>query len=108
MNEARRLAAILRRPAISRQHFARIRSGSAAATEEKIFIIVAAMRSVTGLLFRSGDLFEVEPQIGEGGVRSLPTSLLCMMGSQMDQNFASELAFGANQWPPRKGRVSNA
>jgi RNA polymerase sigma factor (sigma-70 family) len=91
VNEAGRLAAMLQRPSISRQHFARIRSGRANASEEKIFIIVAAMRSVTGLLFRSGDLFEVEPQIGEGGVRSLPASLLWMMGRLMDTS---------NEWVP--------
>ena len=65
VREAQRLAATLRKPSVSRQHFGRIRMGRAVASEDKIFIIVAAMRSVTGLLFRSADLFELEPQTGE-------------------------------------------
>lgn len=64
VREAQRLAAALERPAISRQHFLRCRSGRAAATEDKIYIIVAAMRSLTGLLFRPSDLFELEPPVG--------------------------------------------
>ena len=64
VREAQRLAAALERPAISRQHFLRFRSGRAAATEDKIYIIVAAMRSLTGLLFRPSDLFELEPPVG--------------------------------------------
>ncbi len=65
VREAQRLAAALERPAISRQHFLRCRTGRAAATEDKIYIIVAAMRSLTGLLFRPSDLFELEPPVGE-------------------------------------------
>jgi RNA polymerase sigma factor (sigma-70 family) len=61
LREAQRLAAELGRPALSRQHFGRIRSGQAGTSEDKIYIIVAAMRSVTGLLFRPSDLFDVEP-----------------------------------------------
>ncbi|HEY2323311.1 MAG TPA: sigma-70 family RNA polymerase sigma factor [Thermoanaerobaculia bacterium] len=64
VREAQRLAAALERPAISRQHFLRCRTGRAAATEDKIYIIVAAMRSLTGLLFRPTDLFELEPPVG--------------------------------------------
>jgi RNA polymerase sigma factor (sigma-70 family) len=64
VREAQRLARELGRPSISRQHFGRIRSGRAVASEEKIYIIVAAMRSVTGLLFRPSDLFDVEPLFG--------------------------------------------
>ena len=63
VREAQRLAVALERPAISRQHFLRCRTGRAAATEDKIYIIVAAMRSVTGLLFRPSDLFELEPPV---------------------------------------------
>jgi RNA polymerase sigma factor (sigma-70 family) len=66
VREAQRLAEALRRPSLSRQHFGRIRGGRAAASEDKIFIIVAAMRSVTGLLFRSSDLFDVDPMLPEG------------------------------------------
>jgi RNA polymerase sigma factor (sigma-70 family) len=64
VREAQRLATALHRPAISRQHFLRCRTGRAAATEDKIYIIVAAMRSLTGLLFRPSDLFDLEPPIG--------------------------------------------
>ena len=64
VREAQRLAVALERPAISRQHFLRCRAGRAAATEDKIYIIVAAMRSLTGLLFRPSDLFELEPPAG--------------------------------------------
>jgi RNA polymerase sigma factor (sigma-70 family) len=63
VREAQRLAAALERPSISRQHFLRCRTGRTAATEDKIYIIVAAMRSVTGLLFRPSDLFELEPPV---------------------------------------------
>ena len=65
VREAQRLAEELRRPSLSRQHFGRLRSGEAVASEEKIYIIVAAMRSVTGLLFRPSDLFDVEPMLTE-------------------------------------------
>lgn len=61
VREAQRLAAELRRPSVSRQHFLRIRTGRAAASEDKIYIIVAAMRSVTGVLFGPSDLFDLEP-----------------------------------------------
>jgi RNA polymerase sigma factor (sigma-70 family) len=64
VREAQRLAMALERPAISRQHFLRCRAGRAAATEDKIYIIVAAMRSLTGLLLRPSDLFDLEPPVG--------------------------------------------
>ena len=63
VREAQRLAVALDRPSISRQHFLRCRAGRAAATEDKIYIIVAAIRSVTGLLFRPSDLFDLEPPV---------------------------------------------
>ncbi|HYC88297.1 MAG TPA: sigma-70 family RNA polymerase sigma factor [Thermoanaerobaculia bacterium] len=72
IREADRLAQVMNRPSVSRQHFLRIRIGRAAASEEKIFIIVAAMRSLTGLLFRPADLFDVEPEAGFDG--SLPAA----------------------------------
>jgi RNA polymerase sigma factor (sigma-70 family) len=65
VREAQRLAEVLRRPSVSRQHFGRLRSGEAVASEDKIYIVVAAMRSVTGLLFRPADLFDVEPMLTE-------------------------------------------
>lgn len=60
---AKRLSAELGRPAISRQHFFRLKSGLAMASEEKIFIIVAAMRELTGIAFHARDLFDVEPAL---------------------------------------------
>jgi len=44
--EAQRLAALLHRPSLTRQHFVRIRTGRASASEDKTFIIVAAARTV--------------------------------------------------------------
>jgi RNA polymerase sigma factor (sigma-70 family) len=84
VREAQRLAVVLRRPSLSRQHFGRIRFGRSAASDEKIFIIVAAMRSVTGLLFRSGDLFDVEPRPGEGVSWAPRASLQWMTACAMD------------------------
>jgi RNA polymerase sigma factor (sigma-70 family) len=85
VSEAQRLASEFGRPSISRQHFMRIRAGRAAASEDKIFVIVAAMRAVTGLLFRAQDLFDIEPTIGEGVAcavaPSLPSVVACLIDS---------------------------
>lgn len=83
VREAQRLAAVLRRPSISRQHFVRIRAGRAMASEDKIYIIVAAMRSATGLLFRPSDLFDVEPAVAEGFDELSPlfSMATCLMDS---------------------------
>src|ERR1043166_7296519 len=51
---------------ISRQHLLRIRRGRASATEEKIFLIVAAVPELTGYAIRAGDLFCLEPTMAEG------------------------------------------
>ena len=45
LREARRQAAAMQRPSISRQHLGRIRAARAVPTEDKIYIIVAAIRS---------------------------------------------------------------
>src|SRR5215212_7924685 len=74
VREAQRLAEVLRRPSVSRQHFGRLRSGDAVASEEKIYIIVAAMRSVTGLLFRPSDLFDLEPMLTDAAGFGPPDS----------------------------------
>lgn len=59
---ARRVAAELKKPGISRQQLYRFRFDEAVnATEEKIFVLVAAFRELTGRLIRANDLFEVEP-----------------------------------------------
>jgi RNA polymerase sigma factor (sigma-70 family) len=47
--------------AITRQHFGRLRLGKARATEEKIRLIVATLRTMTGLAVRATDLFDLEP-----------------------------------------------
>jgi len=63
--EAKRVARQLGlRVAISRQHFGRIRLGKQRATEEKILLIVATLRSMTGLAVRATDLFLLEPALG--------------------------------------------
>lgn len=63
--EAQRVARQLGlRVAISRQHFGRIRLGKQRATEEKILLIVATLRSMTGLAVRATDLFLLEPALG--------------------------------------------
>ena len=61
VGEAQRLASLMKRPSISRQHFLRLRDGRAAASADRIFIIVAAIQSLTGVLIRASDLFDVEP-----------------------------------------------
>ncbi len=52
--------------AISRQQLLRIRKGRARATDYKIFLIVAAIRELTGYAVRASDLFRLEPALAEG------------------------------------------
>lgn len=66
LREVERLAKVLDRSSISRQHLLRIRQDRMATSAEKMYIIVAAMRSLTGLHFRAADFFEVEPAAGVG------------------------------------------
>ena len=62
LRTTRRIAAELKRPNVSRQQLYRFRFDDAVnATEEKIFILVAAFRELTGRLIRANDLFDVEP-----------------------------------------------
>src|ERR1700757_4373211 len=64
---ASRIAGVLgMKEGISRQHLLRIRMGRAHATEQKIFLIVAAIRDLTGYAFRAADLFHLEPALAEG------------------------------------------
>jgi RNA polymerase sigma factor (sigma-70 family) len=51
---------------ISRQQFLRLRQGQASATEERIYIIVAALQSLTGMLVRATDLFTLQPSTPGG------------------------------------------
>jgi hypothetical protein len=55
---------------ISRQHFLRLRQGRASATAERIYIIVAAVQSLTGMMVRATDLFLLQP--ATPGPASLP------------------------------------
>jgi len=51
---------------ISRQQLLRVRKGSAHATDTKIFLLVAAIRELTGYAVRASDLFHLEPALVEG------------------------------------------
>jgi len=68
VKEADRIARELGRAGISRQHFGRLKSGRATASAEKIYIVVAALRELTGIAFRAHDLFDVEPETNGGNV----------------------------------------
>ncbi len=99
VREAQRLAEALGRPSISRHQLGRIRAGSAVASESKIYIIVAAMRSMTGMLLGASDLFDVEPLSAEGvSVNSIPSLHLMMSGVMDSSNVCVPVSSG--------GRVS--
>lgn len=51
---------------ISRQQLLRMRVGKARATEGKIFLLVAAIRELTGYAVRASGLFQLEPLLAEG------------------------------------------
>lgn len=57
---------------ISRQHLVRLRAGRAKAGEAKMFLLVAAIRHLTGVAVRASDLFAVEPPMDVGAVRFSP------------------------------------
>src|SRR5947209_10087324 len=64
---AKRIAEALgMKEGLSRQQLLRIRKGTAHATESKIFLIVAAVRELTGYAVRATDLFHLEPALAEG------------------------------------------
>jgi RNA polymerase sigma factor (sigma-70 family) len=72
---ANRIAQLLgMKEGLSRQHLLRIRKGTAHATEGKIFLIVAAVRELTGYAVRAADLFQLEPALAEGMADSNPVS----------------------------------
>jgi RNA polymerase sigma factor (sigma-70 family) len=68
---AEQIAEELGRECISRQHLTRVRQGLANISDERIFIVVAAMRELTGYLLGANDLFEVEPPLPAGALPSL-------------------------------------
>src|ERR1700686_675706 len=61
IREAERIASKEGREAIGRRQFQRLKQGQASATEETIYIIVAAIRSATGMLVQATDLFVLQP-----------------------------------------------
>ncbi|MEA2239966.1 MAG: Sigma-70 region 2 [Thermoanaerobaculia bacterium] len=70
------------RRSISRQYFGRLRNGSARATEEKILLLVMAVRELTGFAIRASDLFALEPAIA-GGSGPLLTPDILMHGNTL-------------------------
>ena len=63
VREADRIAAQKGIDSISRKHFLMLRRGSASATAERIYIIVAAMRSLTGMIVHASDIFLLQPAV---------------------------------------------
>jgi RNA polymerase sigma factor (sigma-70 family) len=61
VREANRIAFDEAVESISRRHFLRLRTGRATATTERVYIIVAAIRSLTGTLVQATDLFVLQP-----------------------------------------------
>jgi len=60
---------------ISRQHLARLRVGKSTASEEKMYLLVATIRDLTGFAVRASDLFAVEPPMPPGGTLLSPDIL---------------------------------
>jgi len=60
---ARRIARDLGIPSISRNQVTRLSSGRAIATEERIYIITAAVQELSAAAVRAADLFNVEPPL---------------------------------------------
>ncbi len=67
VREAERIASEEGREAISRRQFQRLKHGHASATAETIYIVVAAIRSVTGMLVQATDLFVLQPATPRAG-----------------------------------------
>jgi hypothetical protein len=61
VREADRIASEGGVESISRKHFHQLRHGRVSATAERIYIVVAAIRSVTGMLVKATDLFVLQP-----------------------------------------------
>jgi len=61
IREAERIASKEGVESISRSHFHKLRKGRVSATAEKIYIVVAAIRSATGMLVHATDLFVLQP-----------------------------------------------
>lgn len=63
LREADRIARETGVPSISRTQLNRLRLGKQRATEERIFIVLAAIRELTGVELRAGELFALEPAL---------------------------------------------
>ena len=61
IREAERIASKEGVESISRSHFHKLRLGRVSATSEKIYIVVAAIRSATGMIVQATDLFVLQP-----------------------------------------------
>ncbi|HXH38018.1 MAG TPA: sigma-70 family RNA polymerase sigma factor [Thermoanaerobaculia bacterium] len=68
IREANRIASEEGVESISRKHFHQLRHGRVSATAERIYIVVAAIRSVTGMLVNATDLFVLQPAVPQAGV----------------------------------------
>lgn len=64
---AKRLAPQLGVEPISRNHLSRLERGQGDAGQSRILIVVAALRDITGIAFRAGDLFRLEPAEATSG-----------------------------------------
>jgi RNA polymerase sigma factor (sigma-70 family) len=67
IREAQRIASEEGVESISRKHFLLLRQGRVSATAERIYIVVAAIRSVTGMLVQATDLFVLQPATPRAG-----------------------------------------
>ena len=104
LRTARRAAEQLQRPGISRQQFARFRfDPRVRASEDKIFIVVAAFRELTGWFITAADLFDVQPLLPQGANGQLP-SLSPGGGPLIDGSNACVPVFSglrkAHRWRP--------
>jgi RNA polymerase sigma factor (sigma-70 family) len=71
------------RRSISRQYFGRLRKGGARATEEKILLLVMAIRELTGYAVQASDLFPLEPAAAGCGMLRLTPDILTHGGNAL-------------------------
>jgi RNA polymerase sigma factor (sigma-70 family) len=74
---------------ISRTHLFRLRKGLCQATEEKILLLVSALRELTGAVLRATDLFRLEPAAAGYASAVTPVSLTAVVAgaSTSDSEF---------------------
>lgn len=74
LRAADRIARSLGRGSVSRQWFSKLRSDPAAQpTADKIWILVAAFRELTGRIVTAADLVDVEPALPQGARGTVPS-----------------------------------